>query len=305
MKLGGTVLNGLVRQIERDPESVAGRSVWPRFIKAPDTRFNHQISANRVFEAVSLPMGPMKAMRRTIEGSTINDIFLSVLGGALHHYLKSKQELPEKSMTALMPISVRDASQPAALGNQVGGAPVKMHSEIADPLKRLEAVHIDTTAAKAGSEALGNNLLKDIMDGMPHTVTDQFLRYGVFSQLNATASNLRGPNVPLYVAGARLEQFYPVSIVMDHVGLNHTAFSYNGTMWIGVVACRNMMPDPGFYADCLRRSFSELVEAAEARAGSGGTPVRSTKASARRGSKPAPRLKKLARKKKPAKRPAA
>jgi hypothetical protein len=66
----------------------------------------------------------------------------------------------------------------------------------------------------------------------------------------------------LYVAGARLVHFYPVSIATDYVGLNHTAFSYNGVMWISAVACRNMLPDPAFYVQCLRESFDELVAAA-------------------------------------------
>ena len=80
--------------------------------------------------------------------------------------------------------------------------------------------------------------------------------------VNVSASNVRGPEVPLYVAGARLVHFYPVSIATDYVGLNLSGFSYNAELWISVVACRNMMPDPGYFIECLRHSFNELLEAA-------------------------------------------
>jgi diacylglycerol O-acyltransferase / wax synthase len=69
--------------------------------------------------------------------------------------------------------------------------------------------------------------------------------------------------VPLYMAGARLVNYAPISIAIDGMGLNVTGFSYAGTMWICAVSCRDMLPDPAFFADCLRGSFAELKAAAE------------------------------------------
>ena len=82
--------------------------------------------------------------------------------------------------------------------------------------------------------------------------------------MNIVVSNVRGPDVPLYMAGAQMVAFAPVSIAMNGLGLNVTGFSYHGTLWICAVACRDMMPDPAFFADCLRSSFAKLVAAAEA-----------------------------------------
>jgi hypothetical protein len=146
----------------------------------------------------------------------------------------------------------------------VGGVPVAVHSEIADPLARLSACHRDAAKAKAGSELLGREFLKSMLDGLPHAAADTLMRHVVFAQLNTTVSNVRGPDVPLYLAGSRLVHFYPVSIATDHVGLNHTGFSYDGVLSITAVACRDMLPDPAFYADCMRRSFAELLAAATA-----------------------------------------
>lgn len=237
-------------------------SALPQIARAPTTRFNRPVSANRVVDAVALPMADMKIIRANVADTTINDIFLAVVGGALNKYLSAKHELPEQSMTALMPISVRQTGQ-AEGGNQVGGAAVKLHSQMSDPIARLKAVQADAAAAKRGSEALGNDLLKDVLDSMPHLLADRFMRYALYPQLNVTVSNVRGPDVSLFVAGARLVHFYPVSIATDYVGLNHTAFSYNGVMWLSAVACRNMLPDPAFYMQCMRESFDELVAAAQ------------------------------------------
>jgi len=82
---------------------------------------------------------------------------------------------------------------------------------------------------------------------------------------NVTVSNVRGPDVPLYMAGAQLEMFLAVSIAFDGIGLNVTGFSYNGTLWVCFVACRDMLPDPDQFCDCLKESFAELVAGVLAR----------------------------------------
>jgi hypothetical protein len=112
---------------------------------------------------------------------------------------------------------------------------------------------------------MGRGLLKTVLDALPNAAADTFMNHVVLPQLNTTVSNVRGPDAPLYLAGARMLRFYPVSIATDHAGLNHTGFSYNGALWITAVACRDMLPDPAFYADCMRKSFAELLEAATAK----------------------------------------
>jgi WS/DGAT/MGAT family acyltransferase len=261
-KFGGVLVNEAMRQIESKPAD-AGAPSLPGMIRAPKTRFSRRVSANRVVEAVALPLATMKALRTRIEGVTINDIFLAVVGGALRRYLESKQELPEESLTALMPISVRAAAPAAAPGNQIGGIPVPLRTDIADPIERLRAVHADAEGAKNTAATFGRDLIMKMMDQLPHYVAEKFLQFFLYPQLNVTVSNVRGPDVTLYVAGARLVHFYPLSIASDYIGLNHTGFSYNGLLWISAVACRNMLPDPAFYAQCLRESFDELVAASE------------------------------------------
>jgi len=236
----------------------------PAFKRAPVTRFNTTVSANRVVEAVALPLAEMKRARAKLPEATINDFFLAVVGGALRTYLQSKRELPAQSLIALMPMSLRTDGQAAVPGNQVGGVPTPVRSDIADPVERLRACHRDARAVMRGADALGRDFLKNVLDELPHAVSDAFMRHYVFPQLNVTVSNVRGPEATLYLAGARLVHLYPINIATDHIGLTHTCFSYDGVMWLSAVACRNMMPDPAFYAQCLRESFADLIAALEA-----------------------------------------
>nr|AKQ70954.1 wax ester synthase-like Acyl-CoA acyltransferase [bacterium enrichment culture] len=264
-KVAGLTIDQIARQLKPGDPGAAAAATPPGFVKAPATRFNGLVSANRVVEAVGLPLDAMQRARTRIDDITINDLFLAIVGGALRKYLAAKEELPAKSLTALMPMSVRQEGKPGKGGNEVGGVPVPLRTDVADPVGRLLAVRADAQAAKRGSETMGRGFLKSILDDLPNFASEAFMRYAVYPQLNVTVSNVRGPDVPLYMSGARLVHFYPVSIASDHIGLNHTGFSYNGVMWITAVACRNMMPDPAFYAECLRGSFDELMAAIDAR----------------------------------------
>jgi hypothetical protein len=92
-------------------------------------------------------------------------------------------------------------------------------------------------------------------------VSETLLRNVKLPGVGLIVSNVRGPDVPLYMAGARLVNYSPISIAIDGMGLNVTGFSYAGTMWICAVSCREMLPDPAFFAECLRASFAELRDA--------------------------------------------
>jgi WS/DGAT/MGAT family acyltransferase len=194
----------------------------------------------------------------------LNDVFLATVGGALNLYLDSKHELPAESMTAMVPMTLRGADKSADAGNQIGLAVMRLHTEIADPVARLRAIRAGAGKAKELSEDLGKDLAKQVFDVIPTFAATALTRNLMVPQMNVVVSNVRGPDVPLYMAGARLVSFSPISIAIDGLGLNVTAFSYDGVMWVCAVACREMLPDPAFFADCLRRSFQALADAAPA-----------------------------------------
>ena len=263
-RVGGRLLAGTRSQWPQlargDLKGVAGslKDMLPP--PAPATRFGGQVSGHRVTEAMGLPLSRIKRVRAKVPGTTLNDVFVAFAGGAARRYLQARGELPQDSLVGLMPISLRSAG--SAAGNEVSGVPVRVRSDVADPIERLRAVQDETQAGKARGERMGLDLLKNLLDVLPAPLAEQiFLRV---IQCNLTVSNVRGPDQAMYLAGAMAMCMYPVSIPADGTGLNFTAVSYNGVLWVSMVSCREMMPDPGFMLDCMRRSWDELLAAADA-----------------------------------------
>ena len=232
----------------------------------PETRFSGPVSAHRVFEAVGVPFDEMKAIRRQIGDVTINDLFMAIVGGALNRYLGGKGELPGQSILAMVPMTLRGEDK-SEEGNRVGFTLMPVHSELGDPVARLLAIHDDSNRAKQVTGAVGKDLAPELLQVLPSLVSQTLLRSVKLPRISLIVSNVRGPETPLYMAGARLVHYSPISIPVDGVGLNVTGFSYAGTMWICAVSCRDMLPDPAHFADCLRESFRELGEAAIRHAG--------------------------------------
>jgi diacylglycerol O-acyltransferase len=228
----------------------------------PQTRFSGKVSAHRVFEAIGLPFDEMKAIRRQAGTGTINDLFLCIVGGALNRYLGEKGELPDSPMVAMVPMTLRGDDKGGDRGNQVGFTLMPVYSDIADPLERLRAISQSAETSKRVSDAVGKELARDLLEYLPAPVSGALLRNVKLPGIGLIVSNVRGPDAPLYMAGARLVSYSPISIPIDGLGLNVTGFSCAGTMWICAVSCREMMPDPAFFAECLRASYDELQRAA-------------------------------------------
>ena len=228
----------------------------------PKTRFSGEVSAHRVFEAVGLPLAEFRVIRQQVAEVTVNDLFLAIVGGALRTYLSSKHELPDASMIAMVPMTLRGAEKGGDRGNQVGMTAMPVHTEIADPLERLHAIRDSARTAKRVTDAIGKELARDVLEHLPNIVSSALLRNVKLPGVGLIVSNVRGPDAPLYMAGARLVNYAPISIALDGMGLNVTGFSYAGTMWICAISCRDMLPDPAFFAECLQSSFQALKDAA-------------------------------------------
>jgi WS/DGAT/MGAT family acyltransferase len=228
----------------------------------PHTRFDGKISAHRVVDVAGLSLADCNSIRQHVEGVTINDIFMATASGALRKYLELKGELPAASLNAMMPISTRGAHKGGDESNQVAMTGLPLCTDIADPLERLLAVRRATRLGKSVSAALGKELPARLLDVLPAYLVEQVMRSALVPLVNVTVSNVHGPDEALYMAGAKLQMFTPVSIVIDGVGLNLTGLSYNGTLWVCFVSCRKMLPDPSVFVQCLNQSFDELVAAA-------------------------------------------
>ncbi|MBS0254061.1 MAG: wax ester/triacylglycerol synthase family O-acyltransferase [Proteobacteria bacterium] len=239
---------------------------------APRTRFNAVISQARVVEGRRVPLAGIKAIRALSPGAKVNDVFLAIIGGALRRYLLAKEDLPDKTMTAMAPISVRSSGEKNDMGNQVAAMIAPLGTHLADPGERLRYVHQQTTNSKAMSDAVGARNLTEMSKVSPALLmalaAQLYSRLGLANRMspifNTVVTNVPGPPVPIYSAGARLESMMGLLCLTDGLGLGHVVQSYCDEATITFTACRELLPDPEFYAECLEASFHELLAAAMA-----------------------------------------
>ena len=214
----------------------------------------------------------MREIKSAIQGATINDAVLSIISGAMRNYLKSKEELPERSLVAGCPIDVRKESERGAGGNMIGLMNVDLCSTIDDPLERLQAVHEQAEQSKAYAEAMGPRIGLDIADTVPGGIISSVMRLSVAAGLtqknpiqNTIVTNVPGSPFQLYLCGAALVDSFGIGVLAPGMGLFHTVTSAvmnkKGSIIIAVLSCRDVMPDPEFYADCLQVSFDEHLQA--------------------------------------------
>ncbi|MEM6388159.1 MAG: wax ester/triacylglycerol synthase family O-acyltransferase [Pseudomonadota bacterium] len=286
----------------------------------PRTRFNRTISGHRVVEGCTFPLKDMKAIRALLPEAKVNDVALAIVGGALNKYLTAKDDLPKSTMTAMAPISVRSSDEKGDMGNQVSAMIAPLGSHLADPAERLDYVFSQTKNSKAMTNAIGARTMTEVSKVNPLLYmalgAQLFSRVSVAHRLampfNTVVTNVPGPPVPIYSSGAKMEAMALSLICLtDGLGLAHVVQSYCDDAYISFTACRDIMPDPDFYADCLQASFDDLLAAATALNAAPATktaakkPARTRKSTPRKTAKPRSKGVGSTAKRKPAKASAA
>jgi len=266
LRVASRTAPSLARLLRRTPDAEEEVPSAP----VPRTRFNGTVSAHRVVEARSFSLQEIRDIRKRVPGATVNDVVLTICAGALRSYLDHHGELPSDSLVAMAPISVRSDDQMGTAGNQISVMFVTLYTDVADPLERLEVVHAGTQESKSSAEAVGARTMTDITQFVPGMLaglaTRLYTRFGLANRirpfLNTVITNVPGPQIPLYFTGARMVALHGLGPVMDGMGIIHPVFSCSGRISIAVTACRDMLPDPGFYAECLQTSYDHLRERA-------------------------------------------
>ena len=240
--------------------------------RAPATPFNRAITPHRRFAFRSVDLGTVKTVKKAF-GVSVNDVVMAMCAGALRHWLVDHDALPGQPLVAMIPVSVRDPASQGALGNRVSAMLAPLPTSVTDPGLRLQIVHSATQAAKAQQAEIPQGLVDQISDFAVPALTARAARVvfatGLLHRLppfNITISNVPGPNVPVYMCGARLIAHYPVSVVTDGQGLNITLVGYLGQLHFGLVSSRELVPDIDKLAGYLPEELALLAEAAEKRA---------------------------------------
>jgi WS/DGAT/MGAT family acyltransferase len=233
---------------------------------SPSTILNKSISSERSFAGVSIPLGRAKALAKRA-GGKLNDVVLAVSSGVVRRYLLERGALPAKSMTAAVPISLREEGNTDS-NNQVFGMICSIATNIEDPKARLEAIIAQSTKSKEMSHplrALMPQMSNVSMLGAPILVQILALLYSRSSlsdvlppAANITVSNVPGPRQTLYAAGAELLHIFPVSISTHGLALNITVQSYRDQLDFGFISGANIIPHVQVLCDMLPTEFETL-----------------------------------------------
>ena len=214
---------------------------------APRTIFNDSITTQRSFGTLSVPLADIKALGKRV-GGTVNTIVMAMCSIALHRFLKERNLMPKEALIAMVPVSLRTEGDDS-MNNQVSMVRVDLATDIDDLAARFKAIHASSEAAKAVVRELKPVLSVDVpITGSPWLMTglaSLLGRSGLASRQpaagNVLISNVPGPPMPLYMAGARMAHYYPVSIPYHGSALNITVQSYAGLLEFGLTACRRVL----------------------------------------------------------------
>ena len=250
---------------ERAPE---GEVVGPLpSLAPPSTPFNKTISPHRRFAFRSTSLDTVKAVKNAF-GATVNDVVMAVCAGGLRTWLESHDALPDRPLTAMVPVSIRTGQETEKWTNRVSSIFASLPTDEPDPLVRVQRVHDAMAGAKGLHDAVPAAALTDFAQFPPPAVFAQAMRTAtrltgrLGSPVNLVISNVPGPRHPLYTAGAKLLHYYPVSTIVDGQGLNITVQSYLDTLDFGLVADRELVPDLWDLLDAIIDDLESMAKLA-------------------------------------------
>jgi diacylglycerol O-acyltransferase len=261
------VLN--VRRVRQDSEDETGRGKAALPLSAPRTSFNNALTRRRSVALTAIGLDDVKRLKKAT-GTTVNDVVLAACTGALRAFLLEGDELPDKPLVAVVPVSVRPDHASQKGSNQVSSMFVQLPVDLHDPLDRLMAIHEGTKGAKEEHNALGADMLLNWAEySTPNVFANAARLYSAMRLAdrhrpiaNLVISNVPGPDFPLYLGGAELKAGFPLGPVMDGMGVNITIMSYRGVLYWGVMACPDSIPRVWNLTADIPLALDELLAAA-------------------------------------------
>ena len=270
ISLATSVLPSTVSTVVDTVRRVAGGRAMANPFAAPQTPFNGSITAHRNVAFSQLDLEDVKTVKDHF-GVKVNDVVMALVSGVLRKYLIDREELPEPSLVAMVPVSVHDRSDRPGR-NQVSGMFSSLHTDLDDVGQRLTAIAEGNAVAKEHSSAIGATLLQDWSQFAGPAVFGVAMRVYARSRLtesrpvhNLVVSNVPGPQIPLYFLGAEVQGMYPLGPIFHGSALNITVMSLNGRLNVGLISCPELLPDLWDMADGFVDGMAELLAATKAK----------------------------------------
>jgi len=228
----------------------------------PRTSFNAEIGPHRRFAFGSVAVDDVRTIKDAFD-VRFNDVVMTLCATAIRRYLLERNELPAEPLVAMVPVSVRDTGSSAT---RISNVNASLHTHVEDPIARLQSIHASMLLATELQGAVPADVLQDLADFSPPSVNALAARglarassRWIDPPHNVVITNVPGPQFPLYSGGARVAGSFPISAISNGAGLNFTVQSYDGSLDIGIVGCRDLVPDVWGTLDHMRNALSDLL----------------------------------------------
>ena len=227
------------------------------------TPFNHKIGPNRHFDWLTMPLDQVKAVRYALEGS-VNDVVLTIVAGTVRRFLKMRQVDPDRiRFRVLAPVSVRTEEERGTLGNRVSAWIVDLPISEPDPRVQFRQIREQTAELKKSKQALGAKMLTEMAEWTSTTL----LALGAKNisrvlPFNMVVTNVPGPQFPMYMLGARMQEVFPHVALLNNLGLGIALLSYDGKLCWGFNCDYDLVPDVAAFVEATQETFDDLKRAA-------------------------------------------
>jgi len=242
------------------------RSGW--LSPADRTPLNPDIGPNRRFDWTEMALGEVKEVKNLL-GGTVNDVVLATTAGAVRRFLIEHRDFDPagKEFRVMNPVSTRTPDQRGKLGNQVAMWLVDLPVGEPDPRTRYDLIRERTRELKESNQALGAATLVELSSGTPLTLLSLANRVvgPRLRPFNMTVTNIPGPQFPMYLLESRMLANYPMVPLWAQHGVGVALFSYDGTLFWGIQADYDALPDSEEFIACLQAAFAELRDLAVAK----------------------------------------
>lgn len=234
------------------------------FLSAPHSPFNRQITANRRFVAGSVDLSRLKTIKAMLGSVTLNDVVLGLCAETLRRYMLAQNMKTNRSLVAMTPISVRSSSLRKATGNQMSAMLLDLATNEPDPADRIRRIHWNAVESEPYREAIAADRLTELLPSTMLALSARLYSEFQIAQryqpaFNLPITNVPGPQVPLYLQGAKLACQFNTAPLFDGMGLVIVAVSYQGRLTINFTLC----PDVVVQGESLKSLLEQSLDAIE------------------------------------------
>ena len=226
------------------------------------------IGPHRRWTRTAVALDDIKTVRRAF-GGTVNDVVLAGVALGFRRLLLARDEAVDgRTVTTLIPVSTRDAEAHQLLDNRVAAVSARLPVGIEDPIRCLDAVHAHMDDLKRSHEIDASAAIVGISDIAPPVVAAAIARLVIHAQemVQTVATNVPGPQVPLYLCGRRMREGYPYVPIAGHIRIGVAIWSYCGNLYFGITGDWDGAPDIEELASGIDQAFEDMTNGAVATA---------------------------------------